>query len=575
MAQRKIVIIPAYEPPRDFIEYAKRVSEIADKLVVVNDGSSQKYDCVFDEIQKLDNVNYIAYGENRGKGYALKQAFRYCVDNFDDSDVIVTADCDGQHKTEDVKRVAAAAGRRTDTLVLGSRDFRLPSIPKRSRLGNTQMRRMFRMFYGIDVYDTQTGLRGFSVALAREFLLVKGDRFEYEMQMLITASKKKISISELPIETVYFDEPEEHASHFRAISDSRKVVGVILKNLNWYVLSSILSAVLDVAIFFVLASVVFDEISVFNTLISTVVARICSSVLNCYLNFKYVFAGKGFKCVVRYYILWICQLGASYSSVLVFGNYLGIPLTFAKILGDFVLGIISYQIQKEWVFKSRDKKCFYGAIVRFLRPIAKMFSRKYRCNVIPHTDGAIYICRHLDMHGPYTTLKWLDFNVHPMVLHPFFTKQTCYKQYADYTFTERVGKKKGKFNIKAYIASRFVPALVRSIGAIPVYRGSVECIKTFRQAVKCLEKGQNVIVYPDVEYTADSDKESEIYDGFLYIGRFYKKATGKDLRFIPLYIDEKKKSIEEFDEITVEDTKESRAFAAEYIRAAINGKRPT
>ena len=67
-----LVIIPAYEPPKEFTEYAKKAALISKRLIVVNDGSSDEYDCIFDEIRSIENAEVISYKENRGKGYALK-----------------------------------------------------------------------------------------------------------------------------------------------------------------------------------------------------------------------------------------------------------------------------------------------------------------------------------------------------------------------------------------------------------------------------------------------------------------------------------------------------------------------
>ena len=93
-----IVIIPAYEPPKEFVDYARELSPMIERLVVVNDGSREEYDEVFDAIAELPNVVYLSYPENHGKGYALKTAFEYCRDNFPADYTMVTADCDGQHK---------------------------------------------------------------------------------------------------------------------------------------------------------------------------------------------------------------------------------------------------------------------------------------------------------------------------------------------------------------------------------------------------------------------------------------------------------------------------------------------
>lgn len=102
---RKIAVIPAYEPPESFVEYAGQILQMTDALVVVNDGSNSKYDSIFEKIRELDGATVLSYGENMGKGYALKQAFSHCLTHFALDDIIVTADCDGQHSTADVVAV--------------------------------------------------------------------------------------------------------------------------------------------------------------------------------------------------------------------------------------------------------------------------------------------------------------------------------------------------------------------------------------------------------------------------------------------------------------------------------------
>lgn len=571
--EKLIVIIPAYEPPREFIDYARRVAEFARELVVVNDGSCSDYDEIFKEIEAIENVKYITYGENHGKGYALKQAFKYCAESYDESYACVTADCDGQHDVDDIERVAQASIEHPSSLVLGSRDFDLPNVPKRSRAGNTNTRRIFRLLYGLNLTDTQTGLRGFSVKLAKSFLSVKGDRFEYEMNMLIYTKKNDISVLEVPIKTIYPDDPEEHVSHFKTISDSAKVIGALLGNLGFYVISSALSGILDVLVFFILSSVVLGEISAVNTLIATVSARVASSLLNFTLNRKYVFAGKSKRSIFRYYILWFCQLGASYGLIFLFGNILRFPMTPMKLAGDLLLAFFSYQIQQHWVFKNDTEGRFYGSLVCFIRALAKIFTSKYKSKVVSPEEPTVYICRHLNMRGPITSIVRLDFHVHPMILSCFFDKDECYKQYSEFTFTERRGKSRKKRNIKAYLASRVVPRIMKSLGGIPVHRGTdANSMQTMRDAMFYLEKGESVIVYPDIDYTAGYEKESEIYEGFLLLGQLYKRSTGKSLRFVPLYIDDAEKSIKAFGHITIDDFRKERDAVCDYVKKSINGK---
>ncbi len=226
-----IVVIPAYEPTEDFIEYSVKVSKGANTLVVINDGSGAEYDYIFDEIEKIENATCLKHEKNLGKGCALKTAFNYCAQHFNGDYIIVTADCDGQHAVEDVFKVYEATKENIDCLILGSRDFTLSNIPRNSQLGNALFRKAYKFFYGLAVYDTQTGLRGCSVDLAKEFTVVKGKRFEYEMSVLIYAKKNAIKIIEVPIKTIYPENPQEHATHYKPIKDTVKIFLVVLKNL--------------------------------------------------------------------------------------------------------------------------------------------------------------------------------------------------------------------------------------------------------------------------------------------------------------------------------------------------------
>lgn len=606
MKRRLVVIIPAYEPTEEFVEYARSVAAVSLQLVVVNDGSGDEYSSVFDRIEGIENAICLSYKRNHGKGYALRHAFSYCLNEFlleghsdkedtscygenegaigitcsdeqilnvDDNVVIVTADCDGQHKLKDIIRVYRAASENSKSLVLGSRDFTSPNVPLRSRIGNQPMRHFFSLLYGQSLYDTQTGLRGFSLGVAEQLLSVEGDRFEYELGCLIYARRERIPILEVSIDTVYPENPADHKSHFKAVSDSLRVLGVLLGGMGGYILSSVLSAALDVLLFMLLTVWVFPSHTALNTLGATLIARAASSLLNYVLNHSYVFKCADRGSILRYYILWTCQLGASYGIVSIFRviGVSGMWLTVAKGVGDLALAFISYQIQQHWVFAPQSTRKIWGTAVKLVCSIACAFSCRYRANVLPKEEGVVYVARHLNMHGPYTTLKWLGFEVRPMVLSPFHTEDECYRQYADYTFTERVGKKRRSFHLGAYLASRVVPPLVRSIGAIPVYRGGAKAVKTFRESIKALADGQPIIVYPDVDYKAVGES-SEIYDGFLYLGELYRKRTGKSLLFIPLYIDDDGHKIEEYPAVSVDDYHRDSKPVKEYLEWAINGK---
>ena len=358
--KKTIVVIPAYEPPSSFIDYVSTLLENGiNEIIVVNDGSNNNYQHVFDAIKQFDNVTVLEYPDNKGKGYALKHAFKHVFDNYDENLVIVTADCDGQHCVNDVLSLSATASEHPNALVLGSRDFSKHNVPPRSRFGNLNTRRLFKLLYGIKIADTQTGLRAFDSSILINMLKISGDRFEYEMNMLIVLFKQNIHFIEVPIETIYNKKADdvEKRSHFKTFSDSIKVYNVLFKNVQTYLLAVIISGLIELSVFALCQYYLFAKLFIkpyLVTLLATVTARIISSIVNFFMNYKLVFAGKSKSSAIRYYTLWLGLLTCSYLLTNLFGNVLKLPILVFKLITDLALSIASYRIQTVWVFPHKN-----------------------------------------------------------------------------------------------------------------------------------------------------------------------------------------------------------------------------
>lgn len=360
MENNVIVIIPAYEPPMAVVSYINELTRDGkSRVLVINDGSGEEFEKVFEKIRETDGATVISYPENRGKGYALKTAYKYCKENFDENYVFVTADCDGQHHVDDVFSCAEAAAENQNDFILGVRDFDLPQVPSRSRTGNVLTRNMFHFLYGEKITDTQTGLRACSYKLLDDLILIKGDRFEYEMNELVVLVKNRIPIKEIPIKTIYEEKHEDvkTRSHFKTFSDSFKVWKILLGNITGFILAGFIAGAFEVGAFACLYYLIFKKVKTFaiRTLLSTITARILSSLLNCLINKKYVFRCKTKTSVIKYYALFLIQLGLSYGFTYLFGNVLGLQIVVMKAIFDIIIGLLSYQVQTNWVFKNKRK----------------------------------------------------------------------------------------------------------------------------------------------------------------------------------------------------------------------------
>ncbi len=214
---KTVVLIPAYKPDDALIKTVVELSSHGYDILVVDDGGGADYDDIFKCVSGFAKV--LRKKKNYGKGAALKTGFRYILNRMSDVGYVVTADADGQHKTDDIAKVDEKL-REGSEFVLGSREF-AGEVPVRSRLGNMITRGVFSVVSGVSVGDTQTGLRGFDRSLLEWLVSIPGHRYEYEMNMLLDAAKKGIRIDEVTIETVY--EKGNPSSHFNPVKDSVKI----------------------------------------------------------------------------------------------------------------------------------------------------------------------------------------------------------------------------------------------------------------------------------------------------------------------------------------------------------------
>ena len=215
----KIALIPAYQPKKDLLYPI--IDELLDNnysIVVVDDGSGDNFKDVFKMLPP--NVNVLSYGENHGKGYAIKHGLKYIKKHFSIDDVVVTIDSDGQHKVSDANKLITKLAKQKNVLVLGSRVLS-KNNPLRSRIGNSLVKFLFHTVTKTKINDTQTGLRAFSFALIDLLISVPGNRYEYEMNELLYCTRNNIKIIEEIIETIYFGKND--SSHYQTIPDSLRI----------------------------------------------------------------------------------------------------------------------------------------------------------------------------------------------------------------------------------------------------------------------------------------------------------------------------------------------------------------
>lgn len=357
------VILPSLNPTEKLCGVVEGLINTGfSNIILVDDGSAPEFQEPFTRLSALPQVTLLRHEVNRGKGAGLKTAFAYLLEQRPDIAGAVTADGDGQHLSHDILACAEASDAHPDTMVLGFRNFDLPHVPPRSRSGNKITNGIFRILCGVVLKDTQTGLRVIRREHFAKMLEIKGERYEYETNMLLEVHSAGIGFTEVEIETVYED--NNSCSHFRPVRDSMRIYKLILAHVFRrlfrffkYALSSCASAAIDLGVFWLLHFLLVGILGETATLVSTALARAISSFVNFNINKSIVFESKsGYGwAIVRYYILCVAQILVSAGLVWLLGRLFctskSYVLTGLKAVVDTALFFVSYRIQHRWVFK--------------------------------------------------------------------------------------------------------------------------------------------------------------------------------------------------------------------------------
>lgn len=353
----KIIIIPAYEPDESLLKLTEDFSKIEScTLVIVDDGSGEKFSGIFDTLKER-RLTVLTHEQNRGKGAAIKTALEYIGGHFSGDFLVATVDCDGQHSPEDTMRLFETARSNPEALSIGVRKFS-GKIPLRSKLGNNATKLVFRICSGIWISDTQTGLRAFSSSLLPVMQKISGDRYEYEMNMLLYCAHEHIPVVEIPIETIYHD-MKNSCSHFNTFRDASRICKVLFTSENSVFLfagASIISFIADYVLFFpltALCGLAFGEAAGIAT--GNVAARLLSASLNYFLNSTFVFRKTGHraKSIVQYAVLAAGILLLNTLILYALAECLLLPKAIAKIVTELILFVISYTVQRTVIFNHK------------------------------------------------------------------------------------------------------------------------------------------------------------------------------------------------------------------------------
>lgn len=341
------LLIPAYNPTTTLVNIVCGAHDAFGLgVVVVNDGSDTP--SIFNELEsiRLPRLKIIHHQTNLGKGAALKTGFR-SLQAFSAEEIkgIVTADADGQHSIEDILEIGRKGANNPESFVIGARSLD-SNVPIRSLVGNAITKYIFWMYTGKKINDTQSGLRFLPASFLVHCQAIEQERYDFELTVLIEATRQDLNILESPIETIY--EKGNIGSHFRPFLDSTRIYLVFLR----FSAVALSSAAIDITLFCV---VLFVSSNVLGALI---VSRILSGLFNFLANRHFSFStpvvlkGMG-QDACRYLSLAVFSVVASFTVISVSKVVAYEQVVKIKILTDVALFFFNYFALKIFVFRRK------------------------------------------------------------------------------------------------------------------------------------------------------------------------------------------------------------------------------
>ena len=199
------VILPAYNEATRIQPVIEEIAEKGYKMIIVNDGSSDNTLEVIKESKKKypENIHIYSHIINRGVGVAMQTGFDAVLKY--NPRFIVNMDSDGQHDANDLENVLEPLVTGRAQAVIGVRP--LKDMPLSRNIANAIMNLLTRIFYKVDVSDSQTGFRAITIdALKKININARG--YLISSEFIREVNDNYIPFEEVPIRTIYTPETQ-------------------------------------------------------------------------------------------------------------------------------------------------------------------------------------------------------------------------------------------------------------------------------------------------------------------------------------------------------------------------------
>lgn len=335
MNENRIALIPIQDTNEKILPILQELKKNNFHNVVVYYGKNEE-DKSF--LQKLTlDAKVMILASLQGRGNAIKSGLKYIKEKYRKNTLIVTMNGDGSHTVEDAVRLCNECMIAQDIFCLGKKE----ELEKwEDKVNNFFTKTMYRISSGESVSNTTTTLRAFSYNFIDLLLIVKGEKEDYESNVLLSCASHKVKIREIDL-----TKEKENTTSYEKEKSLENGIDLLKENTKKLNASKIffVSYMIDFVLFLFLNSIAKNHI-----IITNLFARLISSFFS--FNKERVHKTDLEKTLKQFLMKTFALLFLETLLLLLFVKIIHLPIFMAKLFSEILYILFDYGVQ-EYILK--------------------------------------------------------------------------------------------------------------------------------------------------------------------------------------------------------------------------------
>jgi 1-acyl-sn-glycerol-3-phosphate acyltransferase len=174
----------------------------------------------------------------------------------------------------------------------------------------------------------------------------------------------------------------------------------------------------------------------------------------------------------------------------------------------------------------------------FFKPLRRLFfnARLHGLGNLKCDEPVIIVSNHVGSFGPVSVITSLPTRLYPWVSSEVTDLATVAGRIQREFLEQELHLRPPLSEFLGRVVGRICVALMKDIGAIPVYAQSKKIKGTVERSLALLEQGKNILVFAEDSTRKINDVLCEFCTGFIHVAKLYYEKTRKAVQFLPIAV---------------------------------------